>query len=165
VAVHPSDPAVALQALGALVVTQRGGEERTIAIGDFFVASAEDVSRETVLQPGELITHIVVPADCATQRQYFEKITQRAAWDFALVSVAAARTAEGNVRLALGGVSFAPVRINSSVEEDIASGGLGVDDIETLAERALYDADPLPDTRYKLDIAAALLRRAIHHIS
>ncbi len=165
VAVHPSDPAVALVALGASIVTLRGTGPRTIPADEFWVSSAQDITRENVLEPGELITHVQLPASSAGQRQYFEKVTQRAAWDFALVSVAASRQADGNVRIALGGVSYAPFRINSSVEEDVASGGLGADDIETLAERALYDADPLPDAEYKMQIAATLLRRAIHHIS
>jgi xanthine dehydrogenase YagS FAD-binding subunit len=165
IAVHPSDPAVALVALNASIVTEKGGTTRTISAEQFWVPSSQDVSRETVLEAGELIAHIHVPGACSGRLQFFEKVTQRAAWDFALVSVAAARDATGNVRIALGGVSYAPLRINSSVEEDIASGGLGADDIETLAERALYDADPLPDTEYKRKIAATLLRRAIHHIS
>ncbi len=68
---------------------------------------------------------------------------------------------ERAVRLVLGGVANTPWRVTSSVEEDVASGGLSDDDIETLAERALYDATPLARNAYKIDIAAALLRRGI----
>ena len=61
---------------------------------------------------------------------------QRAAWDFALVSLAAMRRKDGEVRLVLGGVAPKPWRVSESVEEDVAVGGLSEDDIATLAERA-----------------------------
>jgi xanthine dehydrogenase YagS FAD-binding subunit len=96
--------------------------------------------------------------------QWFEKVMQRAAWDFALVSLAALRREDGAVRLVFGGVAPTPWRISESVEEDVASGGLSEDDIATLAERALYDAKPLAKNGYKVEMAAAVLRRGITRI-
>ena len=90
---------------------------------------------------------------------------QRAGWDFALVSLAAARRGDGAVRLVLGGVAPIPWRVTGSVEEDVASGGLSEDDIATLAERALYDARPLGKNGYKVPMAAAVLRRGIRALA
>ena len=86
---------------------------------------------------------------------------QRGAWDFALGSLAAVKRRDGEVRLVLGGVAPVPWRVTDSIEEDVASGNLDLDDVATLAERALYDAEPLTGNGYKVELAAALLRRAI----
>ena len=93
-----------------------------------------------------------------------DKVMQRAAWDFALVSLAAVRRSDGNVRLVFGGVAPKPWRVSESVEEDVSVGGLSEDDIATLAERALYDARPLAKNGYKVQMAAAVLRRAIARV-
>ena len=163
--VHPSDPAVALTALDARVVIAGRRGERTVAIGDFYVLPNERLDHETVLAPGEVVAAVEVPGASAGGVQRYEKTMQRGAWDFALVSLAAARRADGEVRLVLGGVAPRPWRVTSSVEEDVASGGLGEDDIATLAERALYDAQPLAKNGYKVDLAAALLRRAMRALA
>ena len=108
---------------------------------------------------GLVLAAIVLPADSAGGRQTFTKLTQRGAWDFATVSLAGARRADGSVRLALGGVAPAPWRINPSVEEDVASGELDEDSADALALRALHDAKPLAHNAYKLQQAASLLRK------
>ncbi len=159
--VHPSDPAVALTALDATVeITSESGSRR-VAIGDFYTLPRERVDRETVLEPGELVIGVVLPAASAGGKQHYHKLMQRESWDFALASIAACKRADGDVRLVLGGVAPRPWRVNSSIEEDVASGGLDGDTIATLAERALYDARPLSGNGYKVDLAEALLRRAI----
>ena len=89
---------------------------------------------------------------------------QRAAWDFALVSLAAVRRQDGGVRLVLGGVAPKPWRVAESVEEDVAVGGLSEDDLGTLAERALYDARPMSGNGYKVELAASLLRDAVREL-
>ena len=90
---------------------------------------------------------------------------QRGAWDFALVSIAAAKRADGAVRIVLGGVAPRPWRVSESVEEDVASGGLDEDSITALADRALYDAEPLSKNAYKVTLAGSLLREAIRELS
>jgi xanthine dehydrogenase YagS FAD-binding subunit len=164
-AVHPSDPAVALDALDATVEITGHGRVRTVPIGQFFVPPSTAVDRETVVEPGEFVSAIVVPGESAGGVQHYHKLMQREAWDFALVSIAAVRPASGGVRLALGGVAPAPWRVNSSVEEDVASGGLDDDSISALAERALYDARPLSRNAYKVELAGALLRQAIRELA
>jgi xanthine dehydrogenase YagS FAD-binding subunit len=159
--VHPSDAAVALVALDAIVELRRAGNVRRIAIAEFFVLPSERLDRETVVEPGEYVSAIEIPAASAGGVQRYEKVMQRAAWDFALVSLASVRRVDGSVRLVLGGVAPVPWRVLESVEEDVASGGLSDDDIATLAERALYDAKPLAKNEYKVPMAAAVLRRGI----
>jgi xanthine dehydrogenase YagS FAD-binding subunit len=164
-AVHPSDPAVALVALDATIDLAGGDGERSVPAGDFFVLPSERVDRETVLRNGELIVAIRIPDAAAGGLQRYTKLMQREAWDFALVSLAAVRRTDGEVRLVLGGVSPRPYRVYTSVEEETMSGGLDEETIVGLAERALLDAEPLSKNGYKLDLAASLLRDAIREIA
>lgn len=161
VAVHPSDPAVALTALEAVIHVAGLAGERDVAIADFFLGTGGDGAHEVAVAPGEIVVGATLPAAARGGRQRYDKVIQRGAFDFALVSLAAHKRTDGEVRLVLGGVALRPWRVTDSVEEDVASGGLGDDDIETLAARALYDATPLPGTAYKVALATAALRRGI----
>jgi xanthine dehydrogenase YagS FAD-binding subunit len=163
-AVHPSDPAVALTALEATVVLRGSDGERALPIAEFYVLPSERVDAETVLAQGEYVAAVELPATSAGGTQRYAKLLQRGAWDFALVSLAAAKRADGDVRLVLGGVAPRPWRVNWSIEEDVASGGLDDDGIDALAERALYDARPLARNGYKVAQARALLRRAMREL-
>ena len=160
-AVHPSDPAVALTALEAIVHVAGATGEREVAVADFYREAARPGGRETQLAPGDIVTAVTIPGLSRGGRQRYEKVMQRGAFDFALVSVAAIKRRDGEVRLVLGGVAPHPWRVTDSIEEDVASGGLSGDDIETLGLRALYDARPLAHNGYKVDIASAILSRGI----
>lgn len=160
-AVHPSDPAVALTALEAVVHVVGAPGARDIAMADFYRHAARPGDRETGLAPGEIVAAVTVPGVSRGGRQRYEKVMQRGAFDFALVSAAAVKRTDGEVRLVLGGVAPHPWRVTESIEEDVASGGLSADDIETLGIRALYDARPLAHNGYKVDIASAVLSRGI----
>ena len=162
--VHPSDPAVALTALEAEVEIRGPSPVRRVPIAEFFVLPTARLDHETILRAGEYVSAIDIPGYSAGGVQWFEKVMQRAAWDFALVSLAAIRRDDGAVRLVFGGVAPKPWRVSESVEEDVASGGLSDDDIATLAEREMYDAKPLPKNGYKVEMAAAVLRRGISRI-
>lgn len=164
-AAHPSDAAVALLALGARVVVRRGAGRRVLDVGALYERAATDPEREVALHPGEFIEAVELPGAAGGGRQRFAKLMQRGAWDFATVSLAGARRADGSVRLVLGGVAAGPWRVNPSVEEDVASGTLDEAGADALAERALYDAAPLSGNAYKLQQAAALLRRAMLDLS
>lgn len=162
--VHPSDPAVALTALDATVeVTSRRGVRR-VPIAEFYLLPRERMDHETILEPGEFVSAIELPEAAAGGEQRYRKLMQRDAWDFALVSIAAAKRRDGEVRLVFGGVAPRPWRVSSSVEEDVASGGLDEDTVAILAERALYDAKPLSGNAYKVDLAASLLRDAMREL-
>ena len=162
--VHPSDPAVALSALDATIEIAGRRGTRTIPIAELYVLPTERIDRETVLEPGEAIVAIHLPAASARGRQLYRKLMQRGAWDFALASIAAIRRDDGGVRMTMGGVAPRPWRVPESVEEDVASGGLDEDSVAALAERALYDAKPLSRNGYKVNLAASLLRDAMREL-
>ena len=130
---HPSDPAAALVALGATLRTDR--RELPVA-GLYRLPTADDVST-TTLEPGELILELEVPAPEAS---VYLKAMDRQRWSFPIVGVAAARSADG-VRLALAGAAPIPWTIGSEADFDAAT--------------------PLRGTAYKLDVARALVRRAL----
>jgi len=163
--VHPSDPAVALTALDAEVEIRSVKGERIVSIEDFYVLPRERLDHETILRPGEVVTAVLLPAAAAGGVQRYHKLMQREAWDFALVSIAGCRRPDGDVRIVLGGVAPRPWRVNSSIEEDVASGGLDEDTIATLAERALYDAKPLSKNGFKVELAQTLIRDVIREIA
>jgi xanthine dehydrogenase YagS FAD-binding subunit len=163
--VHPSDPAIALTALDASIEIASSAGIRSVSIDTFYTLPSERLDTETVLAPGEFVSAVILPEASAGGIQRYHKQMQREAWDFALVSTAGCKRIDGEVRLVLGGVAPRPYRINSSVEEDVSSGGLDDDTIATLADRALLDARPMSKNEYKLDLAAALLRRVIGEIA
>jgi xanthine dehydrogenase YagS FAD-binding subunit len=134
---HPSDPAAALLALGATVRTTR----REVPVGDLYRLPTDDDRDVTALEPGELILELDVPAPEAST---YLKAMDRRRWAFALVGVAAARFA-GGVRLALAGVAPVPWALDS------------VDGLEA--------ATPLAGAAYKVEIARALVRRAVEAVS
>jgi xanthine dehydrogenase YagS FAD-binding subunit len=164
-AVHPSDPAVALMALDARLELASPGVRREVSMIEFYILPSERADRETVLAPDEFVSAVLLPADSRGGTQRYHKLMQREAWDFALVSAAGCKRADGDVRIVLGGVAPRPWRVNSSIEEDVASGGLDEDTISTLADRALYDAAPLSGNGYKVDLAASLLREIIRELA
>ena len=159
--VHPSDPAVALTALGAAISLGSANGTREVPIEEFYVLPSERMEHETILMAGEVVTAVTLPAASARGVQRYYKLMQRGSWDFAIASLGFARRESGEVRLVLGGVAPRPWRLNSSIEEDIASGSLDEADAETLADRALYDAKPLSKNEYKVALARALIARAI----
>lgn len=163
--VHPSDPAVALVALDAVLELANSTGTREVAASEFFVLPAERMDRETVLAGDELLVAILLPAESAGGVQRYTKLMQREAWDFALVSLASAKRLDGEVRLVLGGVSPRPYRVYGSIEEEAAGDRLDEDIISGLADRALLDAEPLSKNEYKLTLAATLLRDAIRELT
>jgi len=163
-AVHPGDPLVALTALEATVEVTGVAGVRTLTLDALFDGAARNAKGEMTLAADEFISAVLLPATAAGGVQFYEKLMQRGAWDFATVSLAAHRRTDGGVRMALGGVSLGPCRVNSSVEEDATTGKLDDDSIDALAERAMYDAKPLEHNGYKVWQAQALLRRALRRL-
>jgi xanthine dehydrogenase YagS FAD-binding subunit len=159
--VHPSDPAVALMALDAEIEIRGNGQSRTVPAETFWVLPSERLDSETVLASGEYVSGVSVPAASADGSQLYDKLMQRATWDFALVSIAAVRRTDGDVRMVLGGVAPRPWRVPRSIEEDVSSGGIDEDSAAALASRAMYDAKPLAKNGYKVRLAETLLKRAM----
>ena len=94
-AVNPSDTAPALIALDAKMVIRSTKGERVVDAEDYFIGPGIDITRMTVLQPGELLTAIRIPATWAGAHFYFEKIRDRQVWDFPLVNIASAAKFNG----------------------------------------------------------------------
>jgi xanthine dehydrogenase YagS FAD-binding subunit len=163
-AVHPSDPLVALTVLDARVQVTGTSATREMTLDELFVGAEHNAQGETTLAPGEFVSAVLLPASASGGEQFYEKLMQRGAWDFATVSLAAHRQAGGDVRFALGGVSLGPCRVNPSVEQDVTTGGLDDDSIDALSERAMYDAKPLEHNGYKVWQAQALLKRAMRRL-
>src|SRR5690606_23091383 len=108
VAVSPSDTATAAVALDARMVIRSSKGERIVPAEEFFIGPAVNITRMTVLEPGEILTAVRFPKEWSGATYYFEKVADRASWDFALVSVAAAMFIEGGnisrIRIACGAV-------------------------------------------------------------
>jgi xanthine dehydrogenase YagS FAD-binding subunit len=164
VATHPSDMAVALTALDAVVRVQGRSGERTIPLTDFHRLPGDEPQRDTVLEHGDLITAVDVPALPFAARSAYRKVRDRASYAFALVSVAAALdVADGrvrDVRLALGGVAHKPWRATRA--EDALRGGPATEDAFRAAiERELDAARPLSENAFKLTLARNVVVRTL----
>ena len=163
--VHASQAGVALVALDADIECVDGASgPRTVPASRFFVLPTERLDAETVLEPGECVAAVLLSPGSALGIQRFHLVHDDASSEV-LVSLAATRRADGEVRLVLGGVSPRPYRVYNSIEEETTSGGLDEETIEGLAERALLDAAPLSRNGYKVELAATLLRDAIRELA
>jgi len=164
VAVNPSDTAPALIALDAEFVIKRGSAERVVPAREFFVGPGIDITKLTVLQPGDLLTAIRIPATWAGKEHYFEKVRDRQVWDFALVNIAASLNMSGttisDVRMVVNGVSAEPYRLDA-VEAAIKGKPRDKATAEMAAELAVQGAVPLRHNAYKIPLVKALVKRAI----
>jgi xanthine dehydrogenase YagS FAD-binding subunit len=161
VATHPSDFAVALAALDAVVHTRGRNGERSLPFTELHRLPGDEPWRDTTLEPGELITAIELPPLAFARRSAYRKVRERASFSFALVSVAAALdVVAGTVRdarLALGGVAHKPWRARAA--EDVLCGApVSVETFERAAEAELAAARPLRDNAYKVTIARNAIR-------
>jgi xanthine dehydrogenase YagS FAD-binding subunit len=153
-AVCPSDTAIALTALDASIVTSK----RSIPIGGFFEVTGN------LLDKDEMVTAIRIPKPKPGTQQIFIKFALRPAIDFALASVAAAITVKlgkvSDARIVLGAVAPIPYRALGA-EDALKGKAIGEQAAEAAAAAALKDAVPLPGNIYKVQIARALVKRAI----
>ena len=163
-ATHPSDMAVAMVALGAVVRVLLPNGERTIPLVDFYRLPGEEPQRDTVLDHGALITAIDLPPLPGAARSHYRKVRDRASYAFALVSVAAALdVADGvvhDVRLALGGVAHKPWRALRA-EAALRGAPASQEAFRQAAEAELADAQPLPGNAFKIPLARNLIVRTL----
>ncbi|MDA3648429.1 xanthine dehydrogenase family protein subunit M [Saccharopolyspora indica] len=160
IATHPSDMAVALVALDAVVNTEGPHGPRAIPLVGLHRLPGDEPERDTVLEHGELITSIDVPQlDFATNSRY-RKARDRASFAFALVSVAAAvDTADGvvrDVRLALGGVAHKPWRATAA-EEALRGAEASAEAFRRAADAELAGTRPLPGNEFKVPLARNMI--------
>jgi xanthine dehydrogenase YagS FAD-binding subunit len=164
IAVSSSDGSPALTALDAQFVIQSSSGQRVMSAQDFFVGPNIDITRLTATKPGEILTTIRLPKKWAGANFYFEKVTDRNAWDFPLVNVAAAiRVAGGTIqdsRIVVGGVSAVPHRLVGA--EEIIKGKAQDANIASIAgQSSTRDARPVNYNGFKIPLMANLVTRAI----
>jgi xanthine dehydrogenase YagS FAD-binding subunit len=164
VAVNPSDTAPALIALDAQMVIRSSDGERVVNAQDYFIGPSTDITRMTVLQPGELLTAIRVPATWAGAEFYFEKIRERQVWDFPLVNIAAAmKVSDGTIRgsrLVVNAVAAHPMRL-TTVEAAVAGKPRNEETAAMAGDLAVRGARPLAHNGYKVPLVRNLVKRAI----
>ncbi|HUD30115.1 MAG TPA: xanthine dehydrogenase family protein subunit M [Novosphingobium sp.] len=157
IAVHPSDMAVALAALDAVVhLKGTGGDERSFPVADLHRLPGVRPDVDTLLEPGELITAIELPPLPFAARSTYRKVRDRSSYAFALVSVAAAvEMADGRIRdlrIALGGVAHKPWRAFKA-EEVLRGGTPNAAAFAAAADAELADAKPLAGNGFKIELA------------
>ena len=168
VATHPSDMCVALAALDAQVHLRSRDGERTVALVDFHQLPEEHPDVETVLQPGELITAIELPALSFGTHSAYRKVRDRASYAFALISVAAALDVQDgrvkDVRIALGGVAHKPWRAFKA-EAALRGGPATAEAFHAAAEAELATAVPLRDNGFKIELAKRTVVAVLRDLS
>jgi xanthine dehydrogenase YagS FAD-binding subunit len=164
IATNPSDMCIALAALEATVHIQGPKGTRAVAFGDFHLLPGNTPQRETVLEPGDLITHVTLPPPVAGSKQFYLKLRDRASYEFALASAAIVlNIANGKItraRIALGGVGTKPWR---SPEAEAALTGKPANDatFRASADAALQNAKPQSENRFKIELAKRCLTHAL----
>jgi xanthine dehydrogenase YagS FAD-binding subunit len=162
--VHPSDTAPALVALGATARIVSAGGERRVPLDRFFVTPRQDVTKENVLLPNEILADIQVPNAPAGSKAVYVKEMVREIWDFALCSVAAMVTLQNGVvqdaRIVLGGVAPIPYR---ALKAEAAITGRPLDESSASAAgaAAVDGARPLGKNGYKVPLTQAVVKRAL----
>ena len=175
VAVTPSDVAPALVALDAEMVVRSARRERVVPAAKFFMPPGVDITRMTVLEPGDLLTAIRIPGRWAGADFHFEKVADRKTWDFALVSVASAVRVSGggasgpgangagvieDIRIVAGAVQCIPRRM-TAVEDLVRGRPRDEETAEMAGELAVRRADPLDYNHFKVPLLKNLVKRAV----
>ena len=161
--VHPSDTATALVALNAQARIAGPSGERVVPLDHYFIGPGDDILRENVLAPEEVLVEVIIPPPAATTKQAWAKLRDRQVYDFAVVSVAVAFTVESgrwkDGRIVLGGVSPVPYRA-TEVENQLKG-----KDIKKTTKQATAlirkTATPMEMNSHKVDIAQSLVEETI----
>jgi xanthine dehydrogenase YagS FAD-binding subunit len=169
VSVYASSIATALLAYnGQVVITDQEMESRVVPMDDFFVRPSEDVSRETILQAGELITEIRLPRPAAGTRAFYKKQVERESYDWSIGDVAIVAEMDGkkckNIRIVLGAAAPTPYRaseaenllLNRSITEELA---------ERAAKETMEKARPLSHNEYKLPLFTSTIKQGLLNIA
>ena len=164
IATNPSDMCVAMAALEATIHAQGPKGKRALAFGDFHLLPGQTPHRENVLEPGELITHVTLPAPVTGSRQAYVKLRDRLSYEFALASAAVVLTVSGGrvtrARIALGGVGTKPWR---SPEAEAALVGQTADaaSFRRAGEAAMKAARAQSENGFKIELAKRCLAHAL----
>lgn len=164
IATHPSDMAVALAALDAVVHVQGPAGARTIALTELYRLPGDEPHRDTVLEHGALITAVELPASPVAARSRYRKVRDRASFAFAVVAVAAALDVRdatvADVRLALGGVAPRPWRALLA-EQALRGAAATEENFRAAADAELAAAEPFPDNAFKIPLVRNVMTRTL----
>ena len=169
IATHPGDLAIALVALDAVLLLENAkGKQRRVPLVDFHLVPGTTPQRETVIEPGELIVSVLVPAAAHARKSMYLKVRDRASYAFALVSAAVGLDVQAgqirSARVALGGVGTKPWRSQSA--EKILTGAPATEaTFRAAAAAALREAQPREQNRFKVELAQNTLVRALTQLA
>ena len=164
IATNPSDMNVAMAALEATIHVRGPKGERSIPISDFHLLPGNTPERETVLQPGDLITHVTLPPPAPGNRSLYLKLRDRTSYEFALASAAVVITAANGkitrARIALGGVGTKPWR-STAAEGELTDQPATEATFRKAADTALRGAKPQSQNGFKVELAKRCLVYAL----
>jgi xanthine dehydrogenase YagS FAD-binding subunit len=164
IATHPSDMCVALVALDAVVHTRGPSGNRAIPIAELHTLPGDHPEIESVLAPGELVTHVELPATPLAARSRYTKVRDRASFSFALASAAVALEVQGgtirDARIALGGLATRPWRAVDA-ERWLIGKRAALDSFRRAAAMALDGATPRDDNAFKVELGRRTVLRAL----
>ena len=164
IATHPSDMAVAMRALDAVVMVEGPKGKRAIPIAEFHRLPGDTPQIDTNLAKDELITGVLLPAAAKHGKSAYVKVRDRASYAFALVSCAAFTDASGAVRLALGGVAHKPWRCDKA-EASLKGKPMNAENFRAAAEAELADAHGYEHNAFKIELAKRTIVRALTEIA
>jgi xanthine dehydrogenase YagS FAD-binding subunit len=164
IATNPSDMNVALAVLEAVIHVQRPKGERDIPIGEFHILPGDTPQRETVLEPGDLITHVMLPKPSAGSKSLYLKLRDRQSYEFALASAAVVVTVDGGkisrARLAMGGIGTKPWR-SPEAEAALVGQAPAKESFQKAADVLLKGAKPQSENAFKIELARRCLVHAL----
>ena len=162
--VHPSDTAPALVAFEAIVRVSGPSGTRLVPIARFHVPPSQDVQKETILKPNEIVTEILLPPPAKGLHSSYRKVRARRSWDFALASVALALQFDGDkiarARVVFGGAAPVPWR-SKEVEEVITGRRLDAETVTRAAAAAIKNAQPLKHNGYKISLFRGIIEEEL----
>jgi xanthine dehydrogenase YagS FAD-binding subunit len=164
IATNPSDMCVAMAALEATIHVKGPKGERDIPFGEFHLLPGDTPHRETVLEPGELITYVTLPPPVAGSKQVYLKLRDRASYEFALASAAVVVNVEGGkvtrARIAIGGVGTKPWR-SPEAEAAITGQPPTAANFRKAGEAAMRNAKPQSQNGFKIELAKRCVAHAL----
>ena len=167
IASNPSDQNIALAALEATIQITGPKGDRAVPIAEFYILPGNTPERETVLEPGDLVTHVSIPALPAGVKSLYLKLRDRASYEFALASAAIVMKTSGNhidyVRVALGGVGAVPWR-SREAEHVLMGKAATPSNFRAAAEAALHNARPQSQNGFKIELAKRCLTAALTQV-
>jgi len=161
--VHPSDTAPALVALEARAHIVGPGGRRVVPLESFFILPRQNVTKENLLEPGDIVSDLILPPPDGIRSSY-RKVRARGSWDFALAGVALAlKVADHRVekaRIVLSGVAPAPWRA-AAAEEVLLEKPLDAETISRVAAACVNGAEPLSQNAYKIDLVKGIVEESL----